>query len=80
MVSLRPAPAIVTCIVGLACEGLTMKSRYKRRYIPKAKNTTYRPRFEQYAQEKQAWIAHHPKATGEEYVEAMREIAARCGI
>lgn len=60
-----------------------MKSRYspfKRRYIPAARPKNYRPDFAGYEREKQNWIAHHPKATGEEYVEAMREIAARCGI
>ena len=57
------------------------KSRYYRtRYIPKPKNTTYKPKFEQYNFEKQAWIAHHPKATGEEYVAFIRDLAVRCGI
>ncbi len=39
-----------------------------------------RPGFRRYETEKQQWIAQHPKATGAEYVEAMREIASRCRI
>jgi hypothetical protein len=52
------------------------KSGFRRR--PAAGQ--YRPDFRRYEAEKNAWIVHHPKATGEEYIEAMREIAQRCGI
>ena len=52
----------------------------KRRYIPTARPRNYRPDFQRYETEKYQWIAHHPRATGQEYVEAMREIAIRCGI
>lgn len=52
----------------------------KRRYIPKARPRNYRPRFEEYEREKQNWLAHHPNATANEYVEAMRAIAEKCGI
>ena len=52
----------------------------KARYIPKARPRNYRPDYRRYDQEKAAWLAHHPKASGAEYVEAMREIAQRCGI
>jgi hypothetical protein len=41
---------------------------------------TYNPRFDDYEREKQNWLAHHPKASGQEYMEAMRRIAQECGI
>jgi len=53
---------------------------YPRRYIPRKPPSNYRPQFAQYEFEKRAWLAHHPKATGEEYQQAMREIAQRCKI
>ena len=53
---------------------------FKKKWYPPKRPVNYRPRFADYEREKQAWIAHHPKATGQEYVEAMREIAQRCGI
>ena len=52
----------------------------KRRYIPAAKPRNYRPKFDQYAQLKAAWISENPKADPVEYQEAMRKIAWRCGI
>lgn len=53
---------------------------FKKKWYPPKRPANYRPRFDEYEREKQAWIAQHPKATGQEYVEAMREIAQRCGI
>ena len=53
---------------------------WKKKWYPPKRNTSYKPRFEEYEREKQAWIAHHPKASGEEYIKAMREIAEQCGI
>lgn len=52
----------------------------KKRHYPPKRPTNYRPDYRRYETEKYQWIAHHPKCTPEEYVEAMREIAARCGI
>jgi len=57
-----------------------MKRGYKRRYIPKPKNSTYFPDFKRYEFEKTVWAQNHPRATAEEYREAMQVIAARCGI
>jgi hypothetical protein len=53
---------------------------FKKKWYPPKQQGKYRPDFAGYEREKQAWIAHHPKATAQEYVEAMREIAARCRI
>ena len=50
---------------------------FRRAPVPGAK---YRPDFKRYEFEKFTWIAHHPRASGSEYIEAMREIATRCGI
>lgn len=36
--------------------------------------------FDAYEAAKREWIAAHPKATAEEYEQAMREIAARLGV
>lgn len=52
----------------------------KNRYIPKARPRNYNPNYQRYETEKQNWIEHHPHATAQEYIEAMREIAQRCGI
>ena len=52
----------------------------KKRYRPPARPRNYRPDFRRYEIEKQAWIAHHPLSTGADYINAMREIAERCGI
>ena len=52
----------------------------KNRYIPRARPRNYRPDFKRYEAEKQNWIAQHPRATAEDYIEAMRALAARCGI
>ena len=53
---------------------------FKKKWYPPKRPANYRPDFAGYEREKQAWIAHHPKCTGQEFVEAMREIAQRCGI
>ena len=53
---------------------------FKKKWFPPKRPANYRPDYKQYEFEKEAWIAHHPKSTGEEYVAAMREIAQRCGI
>lgn len=52
----------------------------KKRYIPAAKPRNYRPDFRRYERLKAAWITENPKADSVEYQEAMRKIAARCGI
>ena len=57
-----------------------MRPQWRQRYRPPQRPENYNPRFTDYEREKQTWIAHHPDATGQEYVEAMREIAQRCGI
>lgn len=36
--------------------------------------------YEQYEEMKRAWIKAHPEATPEEYQNAMRRIAAKCGV
>lgn len=38
------------------------------------------PDYRRYEAEKQAWMAQRPKATPEEYTEAMQKIATRCRI
>lgn len=60
-----------------------MRSNHHRnKWYPRAVKggIKYNPDFARYEAEKYAWIAHHPNATGEEYVEAMRALAQRCGI
>lgn len=47
---------------------------------PQYENPKYKPRFADYEQLKRAWVAANPNATREEYQQAMREIAQRCGI
>lgn len=37
-------------------------------------------RWRVYESEKRAWIAQHPEASSEDYEQAMRRIAERCGV
>lgn len=37
-------------------------------------------RWRLYELEKQAWAERHPEATHQEYEQAIREIAKRCGV
>ena len=53
---------------------------FKKKWYPPKRPANYRPDFRRYETEKYQWIAQHPTATATEYVEAMREIAIRCGI
>jgi hypothetical protein len=48
--------------------------------LPHQRAQKYRPDFRRYEIEKHTWIAHHPAATADEYLQAMRDIAERCGI
>lgn len=54
----------------------------RQRYIPKPSNTTYKPDFHRYEVLKQLWLSNnrHRPYTSDEYQEAVREIARRCGI
>lgn len=52
----------------------------KKRHYPPKRPANYRPDFRRYETEKYQWIANHPNATGDEYVEFIRDLAQRCGI
>lgn len=44
------------------------------------KQIPYADRWRLYELEKQAWSERHPDATHQEYEQAIREIAKRCGV
>ena len=52
----------------------------RHRFIRYRAAPEYTPDFARYEREKNAWIETHPRATPEQYTEAMRAIAQRCGI
>lgn len=57
------------------------RNRYTGRYRrPVQAAQKYRPRFAEYERLKCEWISNHPDATPAEYQEAMRALAADCGI
>jgi len=47
---------------------------------PQSTQRQYMPNFARYEQEKREWIDAHPESTPEQYQEAIRVIAARCGV